>query len=361
MPVTLNLDVLIVVMAMLPTESLNSMMQTCKLLHAVGLPLLIQSYESERYDFSLVSFLRFLLVNPAVRAPCLRTLTMTEDHGFGIFRPDFPLESPEGNEIRKMLEQILVHAHNLVRLHVNRCDWLFGSSNLVVAALRGCRALTHLYISTKPSWNVAYLMSRFDCPLRSFNLHFIEPSLECEIVLGVEAFVLYADTLERLEISGARLSPRPGYTLQWPRVNELRCRVEQDVSFLASSFPNVKIFSLLYSRYKANAAGHDTTTWSNLDRVILPPVAYTLAPRCPARLFSTWITSPYFDLEQLTDLLSVMMPLVLDVDVPPDVPPPVVKEILQATRQTRCLRLTSRLKHEDDEDAAAPIAVCKIL
>jgi hypothetical protein len=360
---TLNLDVLLAIMNILPIESLSSMAQTCKVLRAAGIPLLIQRHCTDFYNSSLIAFLRFLLVDPATRAPHLRTLVMTEDiWGLLSFQCDFSFHSPEAAELPGMLEKILVHAQGLKRLEVDRCEWLFASATLMNVITGGCRSLTHLDLSTKPIWNVTSFVRCLNCPLQSFTVYIEEPeSPDSEITLPLDTLAHFTDTLERLKVIGARLisSRTVGSKLLWPRVHTLSCRTEQSLPLLATSFPNAQVFSFMFCTNFPGAVvqqdlAHDTC-WSNLDVLILPPPAFTQAPRCPVRLLSAWIPSNYLAMYELIGLLNHIVPLVLDISLGPDIPPPILEQVLQATRRLKCLRLIPWDNLQDD--AAAPVIV----
>jgi hypothetical protein len=357
----LGFDVILVIMDTLSLQELSYMMRTCKMLHHTGMPLLVRMGASRWYYFDkLLAFLRFLLVDPHIRASHLHQFIIKDTawirHSEG---SPVKINAAMANQILPLLEQMFTHANNLVRLEVvDRSEWFFSSANIVNTVVGNCHSITQLDISAWLSWKNAHLLvGTLNCPLRSLRIYHPTSMLSNDVVntLPLDILSSFKDTLEELEIIGARLviGATEGRAHTWPRVHFLRIHVRQNEALLAQSFPNVRSL-FIYENGKPNAASQGVAgapSWRNLDMVYAPPDTFSPISRCRTRLLSTWVPPHGFQMERFQSMLKTSSPSVLSLSLAPYNSSDVIKAVSSAVPRLRCLRLISTMDRTGGSEA----------
>lgn len=130
-PMQLNFDVLVAVMSYLYGSDLLSAMQTCHTLYSGGIPFLLRFPVVLRTRAKVLSFCRFVLVDPA-RFQLLRALDISAP---GRFKP-----GPKAD----LLLAMFMHAKYLEHLKISDCEILVSDQRIAsaIAALASIKSLT---------------------------------------------------------------------------------------------------------------------------------------------------------------------------------------------------------------------------
>ena len=224
---TLDFDVLINVMPFMHGSSLLPLMQSCRTLHAAGVPFLLHDPVVLPSRAKVLSFCRFILIDPT-RFRYLRSLEISAP---GRFKP-----GPKAD----LLLAMLMHAKYLGQLRILDCEILTSDAR-IASAIAGLSSLRSLALHSLTD-AACQILSALRADLIAVELGFWRDD-----AIGpldpVPFLVNFTQSLQELRVTYAEFQ---GHTICYPAVRVLSiddCRFAP-IAPLITNFPHVSDLSI---------------------------------------------------------------------------------------------------------------------
>ncbi|CAL1713582.1 unnamed protein product [Somion occarium] len=239
---TLNLDVLTHIMLFLEGRHLRSIMNTCKVLHSMGVPLLLGSQVIWRKK-TMPSFVLFMARDWTYRSQFLQHVTVQ----FGT--------SP-GPDIGKSVTMVMERSADIRRLAIHDCEDFLRSDLKVLTSITSLQKLECLELYDIENLGET-LLQHLKAPLTSLEVHCCRGSFSTDeedpYEPGDVTALLsnFSSSLERLDVTWGVFDDT--LTLPCPNVRQVsihQCSIV-DTYHLARTFPNLQELHILIDTLEA--------------------------------------------------------------------------------------------------------------
>ena len=185
-----NLDVFTLILSYLGQAELSVLMQTCKTLYTMALPLFCAKYHEGRMSWGSTKTLQFLVYMLAATGDRIAHLRYLE-----------LVEPPQSSNAGALLSDLLCHAGSLHTLCLwDWATWLWTEPR-IAASVVSCKALRVLKLGEITSGTEIFMQQLRDIPLQSITLEM--PALPMDLREEPERFLQYhTASLLEIEVRG---------------------------------------------------------------------------------------------------------------------------------------------------------------
>ncbi|KIP09298.1 hypothetical protein PHLGIDRAFT_12084 [Phlebiopsis gigantea 11061_1 CR5-6] len=232
LPMRLNYDILIAVMAFARRSDVGRVMSTCRTLYRAGVPHLLRGSIKIKSAAQLNLLCEYMRGDLPYRSRYLRGLDLS------IYADSLTEDAAPPTPFVTLLSE---YAQNLEALDITYTDTL---ASVLSSALSTSKSLRTLTISAY-SWDLEHLLREIHAPIKALNITF-EDEWHGDGVIDMDPAIICAplkDYLEYLRVSDADFATSH---IQYPRLKSLRvggCKFAE-IEHIFNSFPNLSNLDL---------------------------------------------------------------------------------------------------------------------
>lgn len=259
----LNLDIIALIMQWLDKKAqLNILMQTCKDIYSLGLPILLAHYEEQADMAKATNFLRHLLVQSDRRVPCVRSLQLPSFNKIDAHKA----HKEDLMQYTLCLGDVLHRAANLKRLALDLSYFPDLDMADLLPLHESCKLLTDLSLRGVSVSTMIALLPSSSFPLRMLHLQ-TESSSHFTLDVLLRPF---SETLETIQLEAGIWSISHSGGKMWPCVRNLTASTPPESGNLSITFPHLDHLTI-----RTDASARGTTVrqehgWKALTSAAVP-------------------------------------------------------------------------------------------